>query len=60
MRRLPLDVTDDASIAAAAKQVSAEQDHLDVLVNNAGVGHPDAVPSEASALFREPPTPRAS
>ena len=34
---VPLDVTDEASIAAAAKQVEAEHGRLDVLVNNAGV-----------------------
>lgn len=32
-----LDVTDSASIAAAAKQVEAEYGKLDILVNNAGI-----------------------
>jgi NAD(P)-dependent dehydrogenase (short-subunit alcohol dehydrogenase family) len=32
-----LDVTDDASVAAAARQIEDEQGRLDVLVNNAGV-----------------------
>ncbi len=34
---LLLDVTDDESVAAAAKRLSAEVGHLDVLVNNAGI-----------------------
>jgi len=34
-----LDVTDDASVDAAAKTVLAEAGALDVLVNNAGTGH---------------------
>ena len=34
---LPLDVTDDASVAEAARLMAAKTDHLDVLVNNAGV-----------------------
>lgn len=32
-----LDVTDSASIAAAAQSIAARHDHIDVLVNNAGV-----------------------
>jgi NAD(P)-dependent dehydrogenase (short-subunit alcohol dehydrogenase family) len=35
--QLTLDVTDEASIAAAARQIEADHDRLDVLVNNAGV-----------------------
>jgi NAD(P)-dependent dehydrogenase (short-subunit alcohol dehydrogenase family) len=34
---VPVDVTDDASVAAAARQIDDEADRLDVLVNNAGV-----------------------
>ncbi|WP_106350147.1 SDR family NAD(P)-dependent oxidoreductase [Antricoccus suffuscus] len=37
VRPIQLDVTDDASVEAAAKSVAAEHDHLDVLVNNAGI-----------------------
>jgi NAD(P)-dependent dehydrogenase (short-subunit alcohol dehydrogenase family) len=36
-RFLLLDVTNDESVAAAAKHIEAEVGHLDVLVNNAGV-----------------------
>ncbi|MFB2580007.1 SDR family oxidoreductase [Herbiconiux sp. P15] len=34
-----LDVTDPASVAAAAEQVEAEYGRLDALVNNAGISH---------------------
>jgi len=34
---VPLDVTDEASVAAAAEAIMADFGHLDVLVNNAGV-----------------------
>lgn len=34
---VPLDVTDDASVSAAAGQLEAEAGRLDVLVNNAGI-----------------------
>lgn len=44
-RFVQLDVTDDASVAAAAERVAAESGALDVLVNNAGVlGALTAVP----------------
>jgi NAD(P)-dependent dehydrogenase (short-subunit alcohol dehydrogenase family) len=36
-RPLVLDVTDEESVAAAAKQVESEHGRLDVLVNNAGI-----------------------
>jgi NAD(P)-dependent dehydrogenase (short-subunit alcohol dehydrogenase family) len=36
-RYVPLDVTSDESVRAAAKQIEAEVGHLDVLVNNAGI-----------------------
>jgi NAD(P)-dependent dehydrogenase (short-subunit alcohol dehydrogenase family) len=34
---LPLDVTEEASIAAAAKQIEADHGRLDILVNNAAI-----------------------
>jgi NAD(P)-dependent dehydrogenase (short-subunit alcohol dehydrogenase family) len=36
--RLQLDVTDDASVAAAMTTIDGAEGHLDVLVNNAGIG----------------------
>jgi NAD(P)-dependent dehydrogenase (short-subunit alcohol dehydrogenase family) len=38
---IQLDVTDAASIAAAAKQIGTEYGKLDILVNNAGIGVQD-------------------
>jgi NAD(P)-dependent dehydrogenase (short-subunit alcohol dehydrogenase family) len=37
VRSVELDVTDDASVAAALARIEAEHGHLDLLVNNAGV-----------------------
>ena len=34
---VPLDVTDDASVTAAAKQIETDQGRLDVLINNAAI-----------------------
>jgi NAD(P)-dependent dehydrogenase (short-subunit alcohol dehydrogenase family) len=36
-RYVPLDVTSEESVRAAAKRIEAEVGHLDVLVNNAGI-----------------------
>ncbi|MFI6262217.1 SDR family oxidoreductase [Micromonospora sp. NPDC051006] len=50
-RFVPLDVTDAASVAAAAKLVEEEYGRLDVLVNNAGIVLGDgarALPSETT------------
>ncbi|SCG39511.1 SDR family oxidoreductase [Micromonospora inositola] len=55
-RYVPLDVTDEESVAAAAKLVEQEYGHLDVLVNNAGIIRADgtALPSETTlATLRE-------
>ncbi|KKB80525.1 short-chain dehydrogenase [Devosia soli] len=46
---VPLDVTDEASIASAAAALAANNGHLDILVNNAGIfDFADAAPSSAS------------
>jgi NAD(P)-dependent dehydrogenase (short-subunit alcohol dehydrogenase family) len=48
-RFVRLDVTDSASIAAAAERIDREEGVLDILVNNAGiVVHPVNPPSETS------------
>ncbi|MFT4265438.1 MAG: SDR family NAD(P)-dependent oxidoreductase [Nocardioides sp.] len=36
-RFVPIDVTSDASVAAAAEDVRAHEGHVDVLINNAGI-----------------------
>ncbi|MFI6328485.1 SDR family oxidoreductase [Micromonospora chersina] len=49
-RFVPLDVTDAASVAAAAELVEREYGHLDVLVNNAGIIRADGagLPSQTT------------
>jgi NAD(P)-dependent dehydrogenase (short-subunit alcohol dehydrogenase family) len=46
---VPLDVTDDASVTAAAAAVGAAEGRLDVLVNNAGITGGRVTPAEATA-----------
>lgn len=50
-----LDVTDDASVAAAAAQLEEHEGRLDVLVNNAGItgGGPQEPTNVAPATIRE-------
>ncbi|MET9119478.1 SDR family NAD(P)-dependent oxidoreductase [Streptomyces longwoodensis] len=48
-RHVPLDVTDDASVAAAAADVAAHEGRIDVLINNAGVHGPLGDPSHLTA-----------
>ncbi|MEV4799159.1 SDR family NAD(P)-dependent oxidoreductase [Nonomuraea sp. NPDC049421] len=50
-RFVRLDVTDDASVAAAVKTVEAEQGRLDVLINNAGLGLESLAGPEALLVF---------
>ena len=45
---LRLDVTDDASVAAAAARIERDPGRLDVLVNNAGIAIDDGPPSRVS------------
>ncbi|MFG2166920.1 SDR family oxidoreductase [Micromonospora chersina] len=49
-RSVPLEVTDAASVAAAAELVEREYGHLDVLVNNAGIIRADGagLPSQTT------------
>jgi len=49
VRFLHLDVTDETSVALAAKRVADETGPLRVLVNNAGIGLAEQAPSQTSA-----------
>jgi len=44
-RHVPIDVTDDASVTAAAANVAAHEGSIDVLINNAGIHGPVGDPS---------------
>ena len=46
VRALQIDVADDASVAAAAETLARETDHLEALVNNAGISAGWGPPSE--------------
>jgi NAD(P)-dependent dehydrogenase (short-subunit alcohol dehydrogenase family) len=48
-RFVPLDVTDDASVAAALAAVGEAEGRLDVLVNNAGITGGRVAPADATA-----------
>ncbi|MET4781056.1 NAD(P)-dependent dehydrogenase (short-subunit alcohol dehydrogenase family) [Glaciihabitans sp. UYNi722] len=50
---LQLDVTDQASIAAAAARIRSEFGRLDVLVNNAGISHTSRRPGETLEEFNK-------
>jgi NAD(P)-dependent dehydrogenase (short-subunit alcohol dehydrogenase family) len=45
-RAVTIDVSDQASIAAAAQEIAAQEGKLDILVNNAGIGLERLPPSE--------------
>jgi NAD(P)-dependent dehydrogenase (short-subunit alcohol dehydrogenase family) len=47
-RFVPLDVTSDASVDAAAERIAADHGRLDVLVNNAGIAAGPADPLETT------------
>lgn len=49
---LALDVDDDASVAQAFEQALKEHGHIDVLVNNAGIGGPGTVDETPLNAFR--------
>jgi NAD(P)-dependent dehydrogenase (short-subunit alcohol dehydrogenase family) len=46
---VPIDLNDQASIAAAAQTISAQHDRLDILVNNAGIVDAEDGPPTASS-----------
>src|SRR5215470_11796786 len=52
---LEIDIADDGSVTAAAREVSDIEDHLDVLVNNAGiiVDGDDAILETSDDLVRK-------
>ena len=47
LKPIRLDVTQEATVSAAIAQVEKEAGHLDVLVNNAGVGTSGLIPMAA-------------
>jgi NAD(P)-dependent dehydrogenase (short-subunit alcohol dehydrogenase family) len=50
VRYLAIDLADPATVAAAAKAITADFGHLDILVNNAGIAAPGDGPPSASSL----------
>ena len=50
---LRLDVNDDASVAGAVQQVVDSAGRIDVLVNNAGIGHRGPIEETDDAEFKE-------
>jgi NAD(P)-dependent dehydrogenase (short-subunit alcohol dehydrogenase family) len=50
VRYLAIDLTDVATITAAADVISADFGHLDILVNNAGIAAPGDGPPSATSL----------
>ncbi|KAJ9156775.1 NAD(P)-binding protein [Coniochaeta hoffmannii] len=50
---IAIDVTDDDSIAAAVESVSSQFGHLDILINNAGIGQPEPPQVSIRKAFRQ-------
>src|SRR5215510_3683067 len=48
-RFVPIDVTDDASVAAAAAWIEQQKTGLDVLINNAGIAGDRVAPADTTA-----------
>lgn len=48
-RSVRIDVTDDASVDAAAEEILRTEGRLDVLINNAGIAGPGVSPEETTA-----------
>ncbi|MEU5860645.1 MULTISPECIES: SDR family oxidoreductase [unclassified Nonomuraea] len=48
-RLVRIDVTDDASVAAAAADVAAHEGRIDTLINNAGIHGPSGAPPPCPA-----------
>jgi NAD(P)-dependent dehydrogenase (short-subunit alcohol dehydrogenase family) len=53
LRFVPVDVTDDASVRAAAADVAAHEGRLDILINNAGIIGPHAPAAELTGADAE-------
>ncbi len=49
VRHLSVDLTDEAQIVAALAEIGRREDHIDLLVNNAGMGISGAVETTAAA-----------
>jgi NAD(P)-dependent dehydrogenase (short-subunit alcohol dehydrogenase family) len=50
VRFLPIDITDQATIAAAAQTIATDFGHLDILVNNAGIIVPGDGPASTATF----------
>jgi NAD(P)-dependent dehydrogenase (short-subunit alcohol dehydrogenase family) len=48
-RFVPIDVTDDASVAASAAWIERQKTGLDVLINNAGIAGDRIAPADTTA-----------